>query len=45
MDWRTRWQPLALVLVGVWLVYASITSKTDDGNEPFPPSDAGTFES
>jgi len=30
MEWVTKWWPLALVLVGVWLVYASIRARTPE---------------
>jgi len=45
MEWVMRWWPLALVLVGVWLVYASIQSRTVASNPAAPPSDADTLES
>ena len=45
MEWVTRWWPLALVLVGAWLVYASIQSRAADSAPPTPPSDAGNLDS
>jgi len=41
MEWVTRWWPLALVIVGIWLVVASLKSrkKEDEADEPAPPSD------
>lgn len=45
MEWVTRWWPLALVLVGAWLVYASVQSRAADSAPPFPPSDTGNLES
>jgi hypothetical protein len=40
MEWVTRWWPLALVLVGAWLVYASIQARAADAAPPVPPSDS-----
>ncbi|MCX6544660.1 MAG: hypothetical protein NTV05_09630 [Acidobacteria bacterium] len=45
MEWVTRWWPLALVLVGAWLVYASIQSRAADAAPPSQPSDTGNLES
>jgi len=45
MEWVTRWWPLALVLVGAWLVYASIQSRAADSAPPTPPSDTGNLDS
>jgi hypothetical protein len=44
MEWVTRWWPLALVLVGAWLVYASIQSRTAASTPANPPADTGNFE-
>lgn len=44
MEWVTRWWPLALVLVGAWLVYASIQSRAADSTPANPPADNGNFE-
>ena len=45
MEWVTRWWPLALVLVGVWLVYASMQSRAVEPNASTPPSHPENFES
>ena len=45
MEWVTRWWPLALVLVGAWLVYASVKSRAADPTRPHPPSDNGSLDS
>jgi len=45
LEWVTRWWPLALVLVGAWLVYASVQSRAADSTRPHPPSDNGNLES
>lgn len=45
MEWVTRWWPLALVLVGVWLVYASIQSGTPGAAPSNSPGDTDRFES
>jgi len=45
MEWVTRWWPLALVLVGAWLVYASVQSRSAAADPPHPPSEAGNDES
>jgi len=44
MEWVTNWWPLALVIVGIWLVLASIKSrkKEDEPAELTPPSDYPT---
>lgn len=39
MEWIARWWPLALVLVGVWLVYASVRSRPTDAPPPHPSAD------
>jgi hypothetical protein len=45
MEWVTRWWPLALVLVGVWLVYASVKSRAADATPASAPTDTGNLES
>ena len=44
MEWVTQWWPLALVLVGAWLVYASVKSRSTESTSQSAPSDTGNFE-
>ena len=39
MEWVTKWWPLALVGVGVWLVYASVHSRTPEPGTAASPYD------
>jgi len=42
MEWVTNWWPLALVIVGVWLVLASLRSRTKETSGDSQPTPDGS---